>query len=590
MLPGRQDGILAGDSRAFEWTPVRAGRRNMEMDLIQMSVTAGILIVGITAFRFLFNHRISRRVVVLLWEIAILRLMFPFWIPLPFPGIGDLAITTVEEEKTEVVQVAVSDQGQDMAGWKILLGESGERAQESCYVSEENFAGRGEGAGRLLRALYGVAALAMTAGSVYLYFRDSQQFREGLPMSEREKALLLGMLEEEERERLGRVRFCISDRTATPVTWGIFRPAIVFPKGICRNTEQEIAFWLRHELVHIRHHDNLKKIVAHGALCLHWFNPLVWVMYLLFNRDMEILCDETVVRRREGSRRDYALALLSMAEKRSLGFQTGMGFGKSAVTERITAVMKMKKMSGAGFFAAGLAVTAAFTALGAHSVSFAAGSSASRWGVSGERGGEEYWVTVTEDVTEEPAAGPGESAYALQEQTHDVVEERSGVAFWADVSAEGAAASQAEATVTEDSMVVAKDQDSAANMSQETTSDPVYLTAVAASESTYTPEVEGQTERETQIADIIEEYREFGISITVSGDDYQLYFEGEPIYFFADNRIPEEEGFSGRLFLRPAGRGNGRVGVVTVYGRDGELSGVRLLSREESRAYTSRWQ
>ena len=88
----------------------------------------------------------------------------------------------------------------------------------------------------------------------------------------------------------------------------------------------------------------------------------------------------------------------------------------------------------------------------------------------------------------------------------------------------------------------------------------------------------------------MEEYRELGISVTVSGDDYQLYYEGEPVFFFADNRIPEEEGFSGRLFLRPASRRNGMTGVVTVCGSDGKISGVRHLSREESEAYADRWR
>ena len=60
------------------------------MNLVQMSITAGILIIGITVFRALFIHHVPKKVLVLLWEIAILRLAMPFAVPLPFPGIGDL--------------------------------------------------------------------------------------------------------------------------------------------------------------------------------------------------------------------------------------------------------------------------------------------------------------------------------------------------------------------------------------------------------------------------------------------------------------------------------------------------------------------
>ncbi len=511
------------------------------MNLIQMSVTAGILIAGITAFRFLFNNRVSRRVMVLLWEIAIVRLIFPFWLPLPFRGIGDLATATVSEEKVEIMQVTVSDVGPELMGWQITLGAGGKGLdrEESFCVTEDTAVAEEAGTGRILWAVYALAASAMTAGSLYRYMRDRQQFREGLPMPEREKALLLGMLEEKEAERLGRVRFCISDRTASPVTCGIFRPAIVFPKGISHSTQQEVVFWLRHELVHIRHHDNLKKIIARGVLCLHWFNPPVWAMYVFFNRDMEILCDETVVRSRRESRKDYALALLSMAEKRSLGFQTGMGFGKNAVTERITAVMKLKRMNALTTLAAVAAVTAALTALGSHSVSFAAGvSGATEWAqVPGGEETQDYQITVTADFQEATTAeAVVDSAYVVESDTSSTA---------------------AETSVAEESSAMAQGG--------------------------------GQTQ-ETGIAQIMEEYRELGISVTVSGDDYQLYYEGEPVFFFADNRIPEEEGFSGRLFLRPASRRNGMTGVVTVCGSDGKISGVRHLSREESEAYADRWR
>lgn len=368
------------------------------MNLVQMSITAGILIIGITAFRALFIHRVPKKVMVLLWEIAILRLALPFAVPLPFPGLGDLGAITIDSDRLEAISLTVGDMAPEILGRMTAQG-AGTAGLESAEVVEISTRVVTEKESYLLWGVYGLVAFVMVVGSLYLYFRDSQFLREGLPMPEREKQLLLLGLEEKDKKRLERVKFRVSDRTASPVTCGVFGQAIVFPKGLYKNTEKEITFWLRHELVHIRHHDNLKKVIAHGVLCFHWFNPLVWLMYFLFNRDIELLCDETVVRRRQESRKDYALALLSMAQQKSIGFQTGLGFGKNAVTERITAVMKFKGMTIKGIVGAALAVFASLTVFGSHYVSYAADTKGWARDYEAVKTGE-YTVTMEADAIE----------------------------------------------------------------------------------------------------------------------------------------------------------------------------------------------
>ena len=281
------------------------------MNLIQMSMAAGILIAGIVVFRSLLIRHLPKKVMVILWEIVILRLLFPFSISLSLPGIGSLTdhlaldgqIYSLKTEVFETNQEAATELPYDSQG--DVLAVTACQNQTAVFV-----------------VIYLAGAVVMAAGSVFLYFRDSQLFREGLPMPEpeRKRLIALARLGERDKERLRRVKFQISDRTATPVTYGVLRPAVVFPKGIFFMDEKNTSLCLRHELVHIMNHDNLKKLAAHGALCLHWFNPLVWVMYLLFNRDMELLCDETVVKREGSSRKEYARALLSLAECRSAGF------------------------------------------------------------------------------------------------------------------------------------------------------------------------------------------------------------------------------------------------------------------------------
>lgn len=554
------------------------------MNLVQMSITAGILIIGITVFRTLFIHRVPKRVMVLLWEIAILRLILPFVVPLPFPGLGDIGGITIDSNRMEMVSVTVGDIAPGMLRQMTGQGPATEGSTDVVAVSakvvslDESY---------LLWGIYGAVAILMLLGSLYLYFRDSQFFREGLLMPEREKRFLLLGLEEKDRKRLEKITFRTSDRTASPVTYGVFRQAIVFPKGLYQSTEKEIIFWLRHELVHIRHHDNLKKVIAHGVLFLHWFNPLVWLMYFLFNRDMELLCDETVVRAKQESRKDYALALLSMAQQKSMGFQTGLGFGRNAVTERITAVMKFKGVTVKGILGAVLAVIVALTIFGSHYVSYAAdgGNTVEYLNTANVA---EYTVTMDTETAENIAEDDGPLVFGFASSNAYVT---------GDGQMESAQLGAADVTEETTYWTVEADTVATADSTTKVGSKDYVKGAEEAEDTEYTgdvAEVAEGTDSAAQVGrsieSIIDEYREFGLSIQVTDNDYQLYYKNEPVYFFADNTVPEEKGFSGRLFLSEPNEKNGKTGVITQYDSNGKISGLRHLSEEESEAYTRRWR
>lgn len=95
------------------------------------------------------------------------------------------------------------------------------------------------------------------------------------------------------------------------------------------------------------------KLIMIAAVCVHWFNPLVWVMYLLFNRDIELACDEQVVRRcGQTSRSAYAMALISMEETRSGPSLLCNNFSKNAIEERVIAIMKTRRFTLLGSLAA----------------------------------------------------------------------------------------------------------------------------------------------------------------------------------------------------------------------------------------------
>ncbi len=93
---------------------------------------------------------------------------------------------------------------------------------------------------------------------------------------------------------------------------------MLLPKTTDWTDEARLRYILTHEFVHIRRFDVLTKLLLVSALCIHWFNPFVWAMYVLFNRDIELSCDETVVRTfGDTIKSAYALTLIGLEEKKS---------------------------------------------------------------------------------------------------------------------------------------------------------------------------------------------------------------------------------------------------------------------------------
>ncbi|HML46860.1 MAG TPA: M56 family metallopeptidase [Clostridia bacterium] len=136
-----------------------------------------------------------------------------------------------------------------------------------------------------------------------------------------------------------------------PLTYGVLRPIVLLPETLAKGHALDCA--LAHEIAHIRHWDALKKWMLTLALCAHWFNPLVWVMYWLANRDMELCCDASVLRELgEGEKARYASMLIDMEEARSALTPLVSHFSKNAIEERIIGIMKYKKNSWTGMLLA----------------------------------------------------------------------------------------------------------------------------------------------------------------------------------------------------------------------------------------------
>ena len=315
------------------------------MSLVQMSLSAALMIVAIIILRALTIERFPKKTFLVLWWIALLRLLIPFSIPsvMSFYSWFDPNLPAVVEQSSAVEST-----------FEPVLDDSSETMENSTqfemmpipdtdieYVEVNPSKSFSEIFFDALPAIWGVGIGVIAAFFGINYWKGVREFQMSLPV---ENEFVNEWLSSHQLRRNITIRQY--DCIHTPLTYGICRPVILLPKESLEQSPSTLNFILTHEWVHIRRFDCVTKILLTAALCIHWMNPLVWVMYLLFNRDIELSCDETVLHLLGRNRRsDYALALIDMEEQKGGFASFASGFGRNAIEERIRAIMKMKKAS-----------------------------------------------------------------------------------------------------------------------------------------------------------------------------------------------------------------------------------------------------
>jgi len=139
--------------------------------------------------------------------------------------------------------------------------------------------------------------------------------------------------------------YYLADHIPTPFVLGVLRPRIYLPSDLPEDRREYI---LAHERQHIRRLDHVVKLLAFGAVCVHWFNPLVWLMFRLLVRDMEMSCDEAVLKRLgPDARADYSQLLLNLTVSRGPMTWTPLAFGENDISGRIRNVLSWRRPAAA---------------------------------------------------------------------------------------------------------------------------------------------------------------------------------------------------------------------------------------------------
>lgn len=350
------------------------------MNILQMSLSGAVLILAVVVLRTLAMKRLPKDTFLILWGIVLLRLTVPYSVP------SELSVYSWIEKNMNgrfndisVIKQPVDNHGIDSMGINIGMNNMNDNSTQespaqnhaldkndtSVVKKPDHNSRRFVSSSLICMVVWCVGMLSCMIYFTVLYLRCRFEFQTALPVENPFAQHWLA----EHPHRCPAIRQ--SDKISTPLTFGIWRSVILMPKNTDWENTQQLEYILMHEYIHICRYDVLSKLLATYALCVHWFNPFVWIMYILFNRDVEISCDEHVVRCfGENAKSVYAKILIQMEAQRSnirTYLPLGSGFlfkiGDNAMEERITAIMKIKKKSlSAAVLAAGfiLSMTAVF--------------------------------------------------------------------------------------------------------------------------------------------------------------------------------------------------------------------------------------
>ena len=305
------------------------------MSLLQMSFTGGILILAVIVIRALAINMLPKKAFHALWWISVVRLMIPFSIPSAF-SVYSLMGSHAPGNGSQAIRV-------------LPIGVSGQAASMPDSITN---------AVSTWTVVWAAGVLVCAVFFSLAYWKCRKEFQTSIPVGNDFTENWLSV-----HQQGRRISIRQSGRFSAPLTYGVLHPVILMPTSTKWENTDSLAYVLAHEYVHIRRFDSIRKLVLIVVLCVHWFNPLVWVMYILANRDIELSCDEAVVRFfGENTKAAYARALISMEETRSGLTPLCSSFSKNAIEERITAIMKIKKTTVFSLVLAGFIVVGTATA------------------------------------------------------------------------------------------------------------------------------------------------------------------------------------------------------------------------------------
>lgn len=308
------------------------------LKVLEMSVTGSIVILITMLARFLLRKR-SKRFIMILWAVVAFRLLVPFSFESSFSFFNFLPLNTQTlTEITEVHDAALPD---NLADTQAVTADHAANTEQQESIRTGTAVNYGDETlsvnlttsdtlpdiNTILSIVWLTGALGITAFCSVQFIMLKRQLRNSKHIS-------------------GNVY--VSDKISAPFVFGLFIPRIYLPDVLDKHEKEYI---LLHERTHIKHGDWLIKIIGMFAVAVHWFNPLVWLAYKLFEQDIEMNCDESVVEGMDADlKQAYTMSIVSFAmqSKAKRYLVTPLGFSKAnisktEVTNRVKNIINFKK-------------------------------------------------------------------------------------------------------------------------------------------------------------------------------------------------------------------------------------------------------
>lgn len=293
------------------------------IELLKMTLSGSVVIAGVLAARLLLR-KAPRWISYALWAVVLVRLLVPFSLQIPHGLVPKQVQALPEDAYYQTYERVTPGAAADAA--VRAVGDTLNGGIGTVYIKSTTAAPIPVPAYHrqiwtlALTAIWPIGAAGMAIYALISYFRLRKR--------------LVGSVNLERN-------IYLADNIPSPFVLGLVRPKIYLPSTLAAGEADCI---LRHERTHIRRFDHITRFLAFLALTLHWFNPLVWLAFVLSGRDMEVSCDEAVLAGTAGDiRADYAQSLLNLSVQRRFLSATPLAFGEGNVKKRIQNVLHWKK-------------------------------------------------------------------------------------------------------------------------------------------------------------------------------------------------------------------------------------------------------
>lgn len=292
------------------------------LDIFNLSFTASWLILAVVVLRLIFSKRIPKWINCVLWAIVSLRLLLPFTLESSFSLVPSSQVITNSILEYTDAQVS-GDAGVTLPPAEYIHSGFQVIDEKVNPIIDQTVANNTDFFQNILTAssliwIFGI--IAMVSYAVINYVAIRKRVSSSVPVTDNIRT---------------------GEMISSPFVLGVLRPRIYLPYGLSKDTEEYV---ISHERAHIQRKDHLIKPFAYGLLTVYWFNPLVWLAYILLCRDIEYACDERVLKNLSPNlRKLYARALLECSVRQTRIVACPVAFGEAGVKERVKKTMTYKK-------------------------------------------------------------------------------------------------------------------------------------------------------------------------------------------------------------------------------------------------------